>query len=65
MSAKNKAAVKRAAESFVITFVAVFVTTDAGWWKAPNWQDQRAAIVAILPAAITAAVRAAQVAWKG
>lgn len=64
MSAKHRAAATRAAESFVITFLAVFVTTDTGWWRAPNWQDQRAAVVALLPAALTAAVRAAQVAWR-
>ncbi|HEY6020493.1 MAG TPA: hypothetical protein VIY48_11490 [Candidatus Paceibacterota bacterium] len=56
----NRTAVIKAVESFVITFVAVFAVSSSGIWEAPNWPAARAAAVAILPAAFTAAVRAAQ-----
>ena len=64
MNPKTRRVAVKAVESFVITFLAVLLATDSGFWTAPDWPSKKAALVALAPAAITAGIRAAQVATK-
>lgn len=56
----KKQTIISAVESFIVTFIAVFVSGVFGAGALPNWNAYKSAIVAVIPAALTAGVRAAQ-----
>ena len=56
---KTKTRAIKAAESFAITFLAVFAADSSGIFTAPDRSAAIAAAWAIIPAALTAAYRAA------